>query len=219
MMKIANWIAVLLWLLLWPDSVIAVDFLVDANGKLTKAVPIIITDTAGNPISAAQTLSTVDLFYSCSGQAATQFNETGDLLTRTDATNDPSLYDWTSDDVLVGCSAPNIIKIFGLGTDRDIPPLVADLVDAALGNFVAKVTVGTGSAINTIVSADFSQTSNLNWVGVIFRCSDASVTNNRNITLKATGFAPATDTVTLNGNFATALVSGDVCYAFVSTLR
>ncbi len=117
------------------------------NGKLAYPIPIMIVDTAGNPLT-GQNLSNINLYYSCGGQAGTQFNETGDTLTQTDSTNGSGIYDWTSDDTLTGCIPLTNIKIYGNGADMVIPAAVYGLIMD--GITICQITAATSGSSFTI---------------------------------------------------------------------
>ena len=110
----------ILLVMLWSSTLSAADLTIH-GGVLQKAIPILITDASGNIVpEATWTLSDINLSYACSNQVETQFNETGDTLTKVSA-ND-GVYWWLSNDVLANCAPPNVLTVLGSGTDLDVPP-------------------------------------------------------------------------------------------------
>ena len=80
-----------LMVLCWAVQVSGFEIEVDGSSVLTQAIPITITDSVGNSLT-GQVLADVALYYSCTGQTDTVFNETGDTLTEVDASNSPGQY-------------------------------------------------------------------------------------------------------------------------------
>lgn len=82
-----------------------------------------------------------------------------------------------------------------------------------------QITVTSTPLTSTIISTGFSEASNKGYIGATVNCPNATSADNRPIFLKIISFNPATDTVTLNGAFSTALTISDVCNIYIDTVR
>jgi len=80
------------------------------------------------------------------------------------------------------------------------------------------ITVSSATT-STITSTELSEASNKDYVGGIVNCPNATAVDNRAIILKIISFNPTTDTITLNGLFASALSANDVCDIYIDTVR
>lgn len=132
-----------------------------------------------------------------------------------------------------GLIAKSPVKFKAVGTTLDtiddfIDTEVADIqnrLPAALINgkidagIIVKAITVSSATTSTITSAGLSEASNKNYVGGIVNCPSATAADNRAIFLKIISFNPTTDTVTLNGLFATALSVNDVCNVYIDTVR
>ena len=80
------------------------------------------------------------------------------------------------------------------------------------------ITVSSATT-STITSAGLSETSNKDYVGGVINCPNATAADNRAIFLRIISFNPFTDTITLNGLFASVLSADDVCDIYIDTVR
>lgn len=149
-----RWVWLAIWLL--PAQAFALEIPLTSGGALSLGIPIRITTVEGDPVT-AQTLATIDLYYACSGQTRTLFNEVGDTLPEIDPTAYPGDYYLVSNDVLTACTPPNVMQVRGTGTDLVISaPLVEVVFPEITGSVVSSVDC-TNSATQFDTSLTESQ--------------------------------------------------------------
>jgi len=82
-----------------------------------------------------------------------------------------------------------------------------------------KSITASSATTSTITSAGLSEASNKDYVGGVINCPNATAADNRAIFLRIISFNPFTDTITLNGLFASVLSADDVCDIYIDTVR
>lgn len=146
-----RWLWLAIWLMATPAF--ALEIPLTSGGALSLGIPIRITTVEGDPVT-AQTLATIDLYYACSGQTRTLFNEVGDTLPEIDPTAYPGDYYLVSNDVLTACTPPNVMQVRGTGTDLVISAPLVEVVSSNGSTVVVNFDTATGTLAASQLETD-----------------------------------------------------------------
>lgn len=162
-----RWLWLALWLMTTPA--LALEIPLTSGGALSLGIPIRITTVEGDPVT-AQTLTTVDLYYACSGQVETAFVETGDTLPEIDPAAYPGDYYLVSNDVLASCAAPNVMQVRGTGTDLVISaPLVEVVFQTITGTVVSSADCTNAAGLfDTDLGSTYTRTDAARYSAIVF---------------------------------------------------
>ena len=156
----------------------------------------------------------------CGANSVVPMNETGDTVadegggyyyictndTITSNVEEECLAWVEGEDIAAGVIAKSPVKFKAVGATMSHVGLLKS------------ITISSATT-STITSSGLSEASNRDYIGGIINCPNATAADNRMIFLKIISFNPATDTITLNGLFATALSANDVCDIYIDTVR
>jgi len=220
-MKYIKQICIALMLLLTPVTSWAIDKKLGA----TNCFLIGIFDEFGNGISTGLDITTpfsnLVIKTNCgSPSTTTTVDETGDTI---EASGGGYYYICTNDAITNAVEDECMGWVEGEGDHLGLLALVPKgfkAVGATMSQvgLLKSITVSSATT-STITSAGLSEASNKDYVGGVINCPNATAADNRAIFLRIISFNPFTDTITLNGLFASALSANDVCDIYIDTVR
>ena len=214
-----KYIYIALMLLLMPVSAQALD----KKLGTTNCFKVGIFDEFGNGIAGLDVITPFSDFaikIQCGANSVVAVIETGDtvadesggyyyICTNDTITNNPEeeCLNWQEGE---GSYAGLIAKT----------PVKFKAVDGTMSQvgLLKSITVSSATT-STITSVGLSETSNKDYVGGVINCPNATAADNRAIFLRIISFNPFTDTITLNGLFASVLSADDVCDIYIDTVR
>jgi len=188
---------------------------------------VLVSDIVGNGIAGLDVVSPFNDFniqIQCGANTVVTVNETNDTVTDESG----GVYYVCTDDIINNAPEEECLAwfvgqgIYSPATGNLImkTPVKFKAVGATMSQvgLLKSITVSSATT-STITSTGLSEASNKDYVGGIVNCPNATAADNRAIFLRIISFNPTTDTVTLNGLFASALSANDVCDIYIDTVR
>ena len=218
-MKHIKQICIALMLLLMPCTAQALDKKINPVNSFV----IGIFDEFDNGIAGLDVVTPYSDFavkIQCGSSSITTIDETGDAITDLGG---GYYYILTDDGIVYSIENECLVWAEGEGNYAGLiakTPVKFKAVDATMSQvgLLKSITVSSATT-STITSAGLSEASNKDYVGGVINCPNATAADNRAIFLRIISFNPFTDTITLNGLFASVLSADDVCDIYIDTVR